>query len=54
MKKLLKIILLFAVIFIAGIYFTIKTINTSYTNHNKSNTEIVTVTSNLINLIVKV
>jgi hypothetical protein len=54
MKRLFKIILLFAIIFITGVYFTIKTINTSFSKQNQTDTETVTVTSNLLNLTVKI
>ena len=53
MKRLYKIILLFAVIFITGIYFTIKTINTSFSKQDETNTETVTITPNLLNLTTK-
>jgi len=52
MKRLYKIILLFLVIFLVGIYFTMKSINNSFTSEDTI--EIVTTTPSLLKLSLKV
>jgi hypothetical protein len=51
MKRLYKIILLFLVIFLVGIYFTMKSINNSFSTEN--DIETVTTTPSLIKLSLK-
>ncbi len=52
MKRLYKIIILFFFIFFIGIYFTIKSINNSFSSED--NIETVTATPNLLKLSLKV
>jgi len=52
MKRLYKIIFLFLIIFIAGIYFTVKSINNSFSSQDTIET--VTLHSNLLNLSIKI
>ncbi|WP_456376263.1 hypothetical protein [Lutibacter sp.] len=52
MKRLYKIIILFLVIFLAGIYFTVKSINSSFSSEDTIKT--VTTTPSLLKLSLKV
>jgi len=52
MKRLYKIILLFLVIFFVGIYFTMKSINNSFSSEN--DIETVTATPSLLKLSLKI
>ena len=52
MKRLYKIILLFLFIFLAGIYFTVKSIDNSFTSEDTIET--VTTTPSLLKLSLKV
>jgi len=52
MKRLYKIILLFLVIFFVGIYFTMKSINNSFSSEN--DIETVTSTPSLLKLSLKI
>ena len=52
MKRLYKIIILFIFIFLVGIYFTIKSINNSFSSED--NIETVTYTPKILKLVGKV
>ena len=52
MKRLYKIIVLFLVIFFVGIYFTMKSINNSFSSEN--DIETVTATPSLLKLSLKI
>ncbi len=52
MKRLYKIIFLFLIIFLAGIYFSVKSINNSFSSEDTIET--VTLNSNLLKLSIKI